>query len=378
MKVCDVVIDSIWYDPRVVKQINEYIKVSELSCVGLRSKRYDAEKVAKIPCKVNIIQDNPYLKTGKISIIEKFFREFKVNALVKKAIVQEKPDVIHANDLNALIPAYFAAKKLKCKLVYDSHEIFLENQGIMGNKLQKIYYTFFEKYIIAKCDLMVCVSHAAADYFAKKYNIPKPTVVTNCVSKDMICDDSDKNPGFEVLNHGQFYEGRGYDIMVKAAKLLENHSDISLAIRGFGRMEDFLKNYVAENQITNFRFYPPVTVQELVPMASKSMVGVAITEPVCLNFQLSVSNKIFEYAAAGIPVIMSDIPEHRYLNEKYNIGIILGENTPEAFADAVVKLYEDKALYEECKKNVIKMANEVNWEKDFAKLIEIERSWING
>ena len=117
MKVCDVVIDSIWYDPRVVKQINEYIKVSELSCVGLRSKRYDAEKVAKIPCKVNIIQDNPYLKTGKISIIEKFFREFKVNALVKKAIIQEKPDVIHANDLNALIPAYFAAKKLKCKLV---------------------------------------------------------------------------------------------------------------------------------------------------------------------------------------------------------------------------------------------------------------------
>ena len=346
--------------------------------MGLRSKRYDAEKVAKIPCKVNIIQDNPYLKEGKSSIIDKFLREFKVTALVKKAIMDEKPDVIHANDLNALIPAYFAAKKLKCKLVYDSHEIFLENQGIVRNRLQKIYYTFFEKHIISKCDLVVCVSHAAADYFAKKYNIPKPTVITNCVSKDIICYDADGDTTFEVLNHGQFYDGRGYDIMVKSAKLLEEYPDIRLAIRGFGRMEDFLRSYVAENNINNFSFYPPVTVQELVPMASKSKVGVAITEPVCLNFELSVSNKIFEYAAAGIPVIMSNIPEHRYLNEKYNIGIILSENTPEAFAQAVIKLYEDKDFYEECRRNVIKMSNEVNWENEFGKLIEIERSWING
>ena len=108
------------------------------------------------------------------------------------------------------------------------------------------------------------------------------------------------------------------------------------------------------------------------------MVGVAITEPVCLNFQLSVSNKIFEYAAAGIPVIMSDIPEHRYLNEKYNFGIILKENTPQCFAEAAIKLYTDKDFYDMCAANTNKLSEDVNWETEFSRLVEIERSWVNG
>ena len=119
-------------------------------------------------------------------------------------------------------------------------------------------------------------------------------------------------------------------------------------------------------------------VNELIPYASRSMVGVAITENTCINFELSVSNKIFEYASAGLPVIMSDIPEHRYLNEKYNFGIILEENTPECFAKAAIKLYTDKAFYNICAENANKLSEEVNWENEFFRLIEIERSWVNG
>lgn len=376
MKICDVVLNSVWYDPRVTKQITEYNKYCDLSCVGLKCRRYDEDRIAKIPCKTTVIDYDSSLFEGKKSAIQKLKREFYLVSKIKNAILEEKPDVIHANDLNALIPAYFAAKKLKCRLIYDSHEIHLENHGIIGNKLQKIYYTFFEKLIIKKCDLMICVSHAAADYFVKRYNIPKPMVVTNCVSKDIICNNEEKNPKFEIINHGQFYEGRGYDIMAKSAKLLEDYPEISLAIRGFGRMEESLRSYVKENNIKNFTFYEPVTVQELVPMASRAMVGVAITEPVCVNFELSVSNKLFEYAAAGLPVIMSDIPEHRYLNDKYKVGIVLEDNSPEAFASAVLKLYQDKDFYEVCRQNAVIMANEINWENEFKKVLDIEATLL--
>ena len=63
---------------------------------------------------------------------------------------------------------------------------------------------------------MVCVSHAAAEYFAKEYKIPMPMVVTNCSLKAEQSISEEKNTGFEVLNHGQFYAGRGYDIMIEA------------------------------------------------------------------------------------------------------------------------------------------------------------------
>ena len=147
-------------------------------------------------------------------------------------------------------------------------------------------------------------------------------------------------------------------------------------MRGLGKLEDALHKRVEELDGNNFVFYPKVLVQELIPEASKSKVGVAITEASCLNFKLSVSNKLFEYASAGLPVIMSDIPEHRYLNDKYQFGVIIPENTPEAFAQAVIKLYSDKDFYEKCAQNAKKLSDEVNWENEFGKLIEAERDLL--
>ena len=167
--------------------------------------------------------------------------------------------------------------------------------------------------------------------------------------------------------------------MAYSCDLFKDYPDIKLSIRGLGAYEKNIREIVEKSENKeNFIIYPPVTVQELIPMASKSHVGVAITEPVCLNFKLSVSNKLFEYAAAGLPVIMSDIPEHRFLNEKYDFGIIIPENTPKAFADAVIRLYEDKEFYNRLSENAKKLSQEVNWENEFEKLLEFERSCMQS
>ena len=224
----------------------------------------------------------------------------------------------------------------------------------------------------------MCVSHAAAEYLSKKYKMEMPMVVTNCSLRSEICLSEEKNPGFEVINHGQFYEGRGYDIMVETIPLLREYPDIKLAIRGFGVLEEQLRQRVDELGGESFIFYPPVLVQELIPSASRSHVGIAITEAICLNFELSVSNKLFEYASAGLPVIMSNIPEHRYLNDKYHFGIVIEENTPDALAEAIIKLYSDEDFYRECSENAKKLSEEVNWENEFKKLIDFERSLLEG
>ena len=379
MKICDVVLNSIWYDPRVRKQIAEYIRNGfEVSCVGFKCMRYDAKKVSELPCKADIVSVKKRYEGKKLSVFQKIIREYLKKKDVTEAIIAQKPDLIHANDLNALIPAYKAAKKLKCKLIYDSHEVYIENNNIVVKKLYRIYLKFQEKYIVKRIDKMVCVSNAAAEYFAKIYNIEKPMVVTNCSLASENCISEEKNSGFEVLNHGQFYNGRGYDIMVEAAPSLKAFPDIKLAIRGYGILEEQLRKRVEELHADNFIFHPPVSVEKLIESASRSMVGVAITEPICLNFKLSVSNKLFEYAAAGLPVIMSDIPEHRYLNEKYNFGVIIPENTPEALSKAILKLYEDKDFYNKCAENAKRMAEKINWENEFKKLIDVEEDLLGG
>lgn len=377
MKICDVVLNSIWCDPRVRKQIMEYQRNGiEVCCVGYKCDRYNAEKVKEIPCEVEITDINLSLKRKQKSLFVKLYRERIKNKVIKEAIIRTKPDIIHANDLNALIPCYAASKRLKCKLIYDSHEICAKNNSLINKKMYSLWLGFREKMICRKIDKMVCVSNAAADYFEKELKIGRPTVITNCVLKSEQAFSENKNPDFEVLNHGQYYPGRGYDIMVDAAKILEEYQDIKMVIRGSGMLEKELKAKKEKLKAETFVMAPPVTIAELIETASHSMVGVAITEKICLNFVLSVSNKLFEYLAAGLPVIMSDIPEHRYLNEKYNIGLIIKEDTAEELAKAVLKLYNDKEFYNKCAENARTLSNEINWENEFSKLIEFEKELL--
>lgn len=377
LKVCVVVLNSVWFDPRVRKQIAEYKRQGiDVCCVGYKCKRYDEEKVSVLPCPVSLAELDLKYQGGQILPTRKIGREFNRNTVLRNAIISQKPDIIHANDLNTLVACCQAAKILNCRVIYDSHEICVENTNMKG--LYKKYFAYCEKKYIKKIDKMICVSNSAADYFEKKYKIERPMVITNCSLKSEQVIESAKNEGFEVLNHGQYYAGRGYDIMVEAIPYLKNYPEIKIALRGFGVMEDELKSRAKELGDENVRFYPKVLVNELIPYASKAKVGVAITEGICLNFKLSVSNKLFEYASAGLPVIMSDIPEHRYLNQKYNFGIVIDENSPKAFAKAVIKLFTDEKLYNSYVEGAKKLTEEVNWEVEFEKLIDFEKMLIKN
>lgn len=375
IKICDVVRNSVWYDPRVIKQIDEYYKTGfDLYVIGEEDHRYNEEEVQKLKGTIRLVklEEKRKKRRNKLDTLRK---EIYVCKMMANKIIECNPDIIHANDLSGLIPAYIAAKKIKCKIIYDSHEICTENIGLAF--YHKIILKTIERRIIKCADLVVAVSNAAAEYLANMYDIPKPMVVTNCSPKQFIEQNIVKSDKFEILNHGQFYEGRGYELMIDAAKLSDN-DNIIYVLRGFGTLENKLKQSVIDSQLRNVEFAVPVKTTELISNARKSSVGLAITLPINLNFRLSVSNKIFEYLAAGLPVIMSDIPEHRYLNEKYNFGIILKENTPKALINAVDQLYHDKNLYEMYAKNAIATANELNWEKEFKKLIDFELKLVGN
>lgn len=378
MKICDIVRNSVWHDPRVRKQILSYLSTHDckVEAVGVEDLHFDKKKVIEYPCEVSLVHVDPQYYGKKRTFFMKLKRELIVSRDMVRILISKKPDVIHANDLNALIPAWLAARRLQCKVIYDSHEVFVENAGIVDHKVIRSIWMACEKYLIKRVDRMVCVSHAAADYFTKLYGIQKPLVVTNCSLQSEQCITGEKVSGFEILNHGKYYGGRGYDIMVEAIPYLKDYPEIKLAMRGFGSMETNLRARSKELGDENIRFYPKVLVQELIPMASRSHVGVAITEPICLNFELSVSNKLFEYASAGLPVIMSDIPEHRYLNDRYQFGIVLPDNRPETFAQAAIKLYTDREFYNQCAENARRLSEEINWENEFGRLIQCERDLI--
>ena len=171
MKVCTVVCNSVWFDPRVTKQIEVYRKTRdvELCCVGMKCRRYDKAKIDAMNIPITIVEKpEKYSSFRRMKTpIGKIKRELVQHKMLMEAIIANKPDVIHDTDLDAFIPAMMAEKKIGCKVVYDSHEIYVENHHIVVNKLYSKALRFIESKLVKRCDLMVCVSHAAAEYFAK-------------------------------------------------------------------------------------------------------------------------------------------------------------------------------------------------------------------
>ena len=55
MKVCDVVSNSVWYDPRVRKQLVEYINNGvEVVSVGRKGNRYEEDKMKNVRVEIFI------------------------------------------------------------------------------------------------------------------------------------------------------------------------------------------------------------------------------------------------------------------------------------------------------------------------------------
>ena len=60
----------------------------------------------------------------------------------------------------------------------------------------------------------------------------------------------------------------------------------------------------------------------------------------CLNHYYCLPNKLFEYAMAGLPVIVSNMKEMRELVEKYDMGIVVIDDKIESMNNAIDKILQ--------------------------------------
>lgn len=73
---------------------------------------------------------------------------------------------------------------------------------------------------------------------------------------------------------------------------------------------------------------------EVARLLDQARVGLAVLHPIPNHFSI-MPTKLFEYMAAGIPVVVSDLPAWRALVESARCGIIVDPMKPEQIAEAV-------------------------------------------
>ena len=132
--------------------------------------------------------------------------------------------------------------------------------------------------------------------------------------------------------------------MIRAARLLgDSGSGIALRIAGPPESRDLDRS--ARNAATGstVSFLGRRTRGQVVADLSSARVGIVVLQPIP-NYLNSLPVKMFEYMAAGVPVVASDFPLWQEIVSRAQCGLTVDSRDPAQIARAVERLVEDTDL----------------------------------
>jgi glycosyltransferase involved in cell wall biosynthesis len=279
------------------------------------------------------------------------------------------------------LPNFLVSKIKGVPLVYDSHEYFTGVPEIQKRHIVKWVWTSIEKMIFPRLKNVMTVSDSIAEKYESEYGI-RPLTVRN-VSKDAkdISGYTRDELGISTDHLLLIFQGGGINIDRGGEELIEaicRIEDVSLLIVGSGDVLQILKNRVMELNLSGkVRFIPKVPWNELIKYTKSADAGLSLDKDTNPNYRYSLPNKLFDYILAGIPVIVSDLPEVRKIIEGNNCGIIISSVTPDAISIAIKKLRDDRNFLNRLKQNAVSASKSLNWENESKKVIDFYKGILN-
>jgi len=366
-------------ESRVLKEANSILKYHIASKVYIASLHADDLEEEKI-YKDNLILNRFKLSSRKLSknlfvqVLKYFEFIYRITLFYRKKEI--KMINIHAI---ALLPfGVFLKYLFKAKLIYDTHELETETNGSKG--LRKKLVKFMEKSLIKKCDIVFVVSENIADWYKNEYEIEQPIVVKN--SPRLIGSKktnhfrenlSIKEDSIIVLYQGGLSKGRGVDLLLETFKKRDDDK-VVIVFMGYGQLEEDIK--IASKENKNIFFHPAVAPEIVLEYTSSADLGIHMIQNTCLNHYYCMPNKLFEYAMAGLPVIVSNMKEMRELVEKYDMGIVVIDDKIESMNNAIDKILQSDI--KQMKLNARRCAKENSWEVQEVKMINEYKRVLNA
>ena len=145
---------------------------------------------------------------------------------------------------------------------------------------------------------------------------------------------------FIVTYAGAHGPSNDLGVVLRAAEMLKDHKDICFLLVGDGKEKKALQNQAKQLELENIKFIPPVPKLEMNHILAASDACIAILKPLEW-YKTTYPNKVFDYMAAGRPVVLAIDGVIREVVENANAGIFVQPGNPQALAQAILFLYKN-------------------------------------
>jgi glycosyltransferase involved in cell wall biosynthesis len=295
-----------------------------------------------------------------------------------------RPRVVYANDLPTLPVGSLISRFVGSRLIYDSRELSSDrSDNASFPKWMLKAGLAWERVLARKADSVITVSLSISNEIARRIQISRPIVIRNMPHRNSSRAIVRKNTGSLrkklgikggipiVLYQGMITEGRGLLTLVEAISRLINLSAVMVFL-GNGEWTRELNSKVQTVGLEKrVYFHPAVPPEVLHNWTEDADLGVNPIEGNCDNHRLCLPNKLFEYIQAGLPVVVTDLPEMRRIVTQYGVGEVFRDGDPEDLAAKIDSVLVNGHKYGLASRAA---AKELNWDVEKHRLIDVYKS----
>lgn len=185
--------------------------------------------------------------------------------------------------------------------------------------------------------------------------------------------DLDIEHTYKVVYSGSIREANNLFPVAQAAKILSDKGidNIKIFLFGDGDQRTSIEDYCRKEHLDNIIFKGMVSRKYIPNILSRCNLSILNYKKAKTLKYGGCQNKLFEYMAAGHPVLMTVDMNYNIVTDN-NCGIALDEPTPENIADALIKFSNiDRTEQDEMGKRAKKIASEYDFRKLTERLLDI-------
>jgi glycosyltransferase involved in cell wall biosynthesis len=314
----------------------------------------------------------------------RFFRMTLTVTKIVWKVLTSSPDIVHFHDPE-LIPACLALKMMGFRVIYDVHEdyqITVRQDAYYLPKVLRGLFSQFVRLLEGIADKSFDGIVTATPHIGTLFKNPRTIVVQNfpIISQNLARHET-PNPTEGIrkaLYVGSIAVNRGVFEMMDAVHLIAPKYNVQLILAGTVESNTLLENMRRRKSWISTRFIGAIPPEMVPSVLNEATLGLVCFHPHD-NHIFSYPTKLFEYMAAGLPVVASDFPLWRRIIEDVGCGIVVDPLDIEAISAAITWLLDHpddaRAMGARGREAVKKT---YNWNPEFRKLLALYKEILEG